>query len=103
MLLQLYAHAWFKQDPFSLERVVPVENYLDKPEGGLWTSTYNEIYGSDWLKSNTTEIKRGTKGYILEANAYANLIKVDTMQKALEISKGYYIDRFMSKNILDGL
>ncbi|MFE4522464.1 hypothetical protein ACFRCQ_09970 [Cytobacillus firmus] len=58
MQTQLYVHPWYKEETFSIAKVDPIENYLNKPEGGLWSSTYDEEFGSEWVKSEFVALRK---------------------------------------------
>ncbi|PKR82397.1 hypothetical protein [Heyndrickxia camelliae] len=101
MVTQLYIHPWYKEDEFSLKKVEPIENYLSKPNGGLWTSSYNPDFGSAWLKSGYVEIKNGIEGYLINVSNDAKVLYVDTLEKAKEVAKKYYLGSFLTTDIFD--
>lgn len=102
MRKQLYVHPWFKkEEQFSLNCVDSIENHLSKPDGGLWTSTFNEEFGSEWLKSEFIEFKEGMKGYIFEVFDDANILYVDSLEIANIVAKEYFVERVMTTSVYD--
>jgi hypothetical protein len=82
----------------------PVENSiscLDKPSGGLWTSTYDENIGSDWLNFcvngywdylysyETSEVKRSAVITLIKVKKGAKFILIDSYDDLDAMMKEY--------------
>lgn len=79
------------------QRIAPIVNRNDfgiKPHGGLWTSTYDARYGSDWVQWCLGEEFRMPednrwKGYLLYPKSYARILEIDSYRD-LERLMGEY-------------
>lgn len=71
-----------RPDPLRMQAVRNSDNCLGaKPEGGLWTSTYDPAYGSDWVRWCLTEefgnVNVGS--WLIEPDPGARILTIDTL------------------------
>ncbi|MDP7989457.1 hypothetical protein Q9B79_06620 [Bacillus sp. MHSD_36] len=96
---------FIKDNPFDKSQFEPVSNWLDRPDGGLWTADYNEGNGSAWLSSGTFHFESDNPpvGYVFSVNSQANILNLNTVKDALDSFPNYYISTFSPAPIrLDG-
>ncbi|MBL4968970.1 hypothetical protein J9345_11555 [Bacillus subtilis subsp. subtilis] len=62
-----------------------VENYMEKPEGGFWTSSFNEEFGSEWLSSQFIIEDFNLKGYLFKVDDQAKVLDIDNLEKAFQV------------------
>lgn len=84
-----------KEEP-TPERMQPVKNSTNclgaKPEGGLWTSTYDPEYGSDWIRWCLAEDfhvpRGGWHSWLLTPRTKPNLprVSVVTIKSAMDLA-----------------
>ena len=104
MLHQLYVHPWYKvelEDKFELERVDGIENHFCKPDGGLWTSTFDERIGSAWLQSDYVEKNKKAVGYLLKVKSEARVLEVNSVKYAKEVAQKYFVNDSLGANEYD--
>ncbi|MDA2420707.1 hypothetical protein PDN55_11430 [Bacillus cereus] len=95
---------FIKDTPFDKSKFEPVSNWIDRPEGGLWTADYNEENGSTWLSSGTFDFESDNLiGHVFSVNPQANILTLNTVKDALDILSIYRIStRVQPSRGLDG-
>jgi hypothetical protein len=83
-----------KSQNLSEEIIIPIRNRtpMNKPHGGLWTSTYNSEYGSDWIRWCKSEnFSDHFDGFILYPKGDAKILIVDTVEDLRNIFGQYMV------------
>lgn len=80
-----------KRTPSQIRRIEPVENYLFKPKGGLWTSTYSETEGSAWVRRCAEGMPEWLTEncYLIEIGAGAKVYEVDSYEDLARLRRRY--------------
>lgn len=78
----------------------PVKNNYERPKpcGGLWTSTFNPLVGSEWIDfvlGNDLDVPENGifQGFILSHNESARIKELKTHQDIIELYKRYGLDQ----------
>lgn len=70
-----------------------ISNLDSKPKGGLWTSTYNEVYGSDWIKwlqqNDFIQSDNAIGGFYMTINKEAAIYTIDSYNDANALFEEY--------------
>lgn len=77
----------------TIEKFTSVKSrFFVKPFGGLWTSTYNKLFGSEWLewcKDNDFYTSEKMNGFILKPSKNARIYTIDTYQDLASLMEKY--------------
>lgn len=101
MDIQLHLTPWYEKRNFALNQVHPIKNHLHKPEGGLWTSSYNQKIGSEWLQSDFVELKSGCRGTLLQVVGNPNILSIKTVEQAKKVASTYFLGQVLTLNCYD--
>ncbi|MGD7047038.1 hypothetical protein FZC83_02180 [Rossellomorea marisflavi] len=101
MKLQLHLTPWYEENEFNLEKVECIKNHLAKPEGGLWTSTFNPDTGSEWIQSPFVDLFDNSKGTLIEVIGSPNILQIDSVEKAQNISDKYFFKSVLTTPCYD--
>jgi len=76
------------------EFMKPIQNYGQKPHGGLWSSTFHETYGSDWIQwlmceEFSKEENKEFKGYLLTPKKDVKLYTVNSFEDSRKLIQEY--------------
>ncbi|KAA0775802.1 hypothetical protein DN392_12690 [Bacillus sp. BB51/4] len=83
---------FIKNTPFNRSNFEPISNWLNRPEGGIWTADYNGNYGSAWLTSGNVIFEHiNPLGFIFKVNPKANILTLNSVKDALDILPEYHI------------
>lgn len=66
-----------------------------KPTGGLWTSTYNNEYGSDWIQwceSEEFSTTKGHDGFLLYPDHEAKIFTIDDLDDLINLFNDYELN-----------
>ncbi|MCU4979599.1 hypothetical protein OB987_18400 [Bacillus cereus] len=87
---------FIKNTPFNKSKFQSISNWLNRPEGGIWTADYNEEYGSTWLTSGNILFEHTDPlGFVFNVNPEANVLTLNTVEDALKILPSYLISTFV--------
>ncbi|MBY0088104.1 hypothetical protein [Brevibacillus brevis] len=78
---------------FKFSDIKPIRNRHSKPFGGLWTSSFCEEAGSEWLQSQLCYLADGAKGYVFESDPNSKFLNVYTVAEALAVLDEYCIEK----------
>lgn len=87
-----------KDFEFVEKEVYPIHNNrFVKANGGLWTSSYNEEYGSEWVRWCMSEgfcVPKNNiwHGVILTPSTDANILVIDSLVDLIEIHRKYMLE-----------
>lgn len=90
MLPQLHVT---KNETLNEKIISPVKNQrfgMNKPYGGLWTSTYNPEYGSDWIRwCIGNDFSTHFDGFILYPKQDTRILTIDSLEDLKNIFSEY--------------
>ncbi|MCY8577537.1 hypothetical protein MOD24_16965 [Bacillus haynesii] len=74
--------------------IQPIKNQIEilKAQGGIWTSTYNEEFGSEWLTFYNTVFgipEEGLNGWLLTPSPTARVYTIDSYDDLNRLFKSY--------------
>ena len=81
-------------NPLKFEKIKTINQYLNKPAGGLWSSPVDSVWGwKDWCESEDYRQGYGLKfGFKFILKKSAKIFVIDSLSDYLRMPKKYFSD-----------